>query len=71
MGFAKANNQAVEIANGDYLFLLNADTVLLNGGIRKAVEYMKKKRISVLGPKLLNKDGTLQKSFDPKNTFNK
>lgn len=69
-GFAKANNQAAKIAKGDYLFLLNADTIILNNGLASAVEYMKANGIAVLGPKLLNEDGSLQGSFHKKNSLN-
>jgi len=69
-GFAKANNQGAEIAEGDFLFLLNADTVIVNDGLGMAVQYMKENGISVLGPKLLNEDGSLQVSFQKKNTIN-
>lgn len=29
-GFGKANNQGIEIAEGEYIFLLNPDTVVIN-----------------------------------------
>lgn len=63
MGFAKANNQALEIAKGDYIFLLNADTLILNDGITRALEYSKRNDIAIIAPRLLNRDKTLQKSF--------
>jgi len=63
-GFAKANNQATRLANGDYIFLLNSDTVIRNNAIGILLSFMKKNpRIAVCGPLLLNSDGTVQKSI--------
>ncbi|CUH49053.1 glycosyltransferase family 2 protein [Ruegeria atlantica] len=38
-GFAKANNIAAERANGEYILLLNPDTVVLDGAIDKLVTF--------------------------------
>ena len=40
LGFGKANNRGIEIANGKYIFLLNSDTLLINNAIRIFYEYM-------------------------------
>ena len=34
LGFGKANNLGIEIANGKYVFLLNTDTILINNAIK-------------------------------------
>lgn len=39
MGFAKANNLAAEIASGDYILLLNPDTVVLDGAIQNLHQF--------------------------------
>ena len=39
LGFAKANNMAAQDARGDFLLLLNSDTVILDGAIQKAVAF--------------------------------
>lgn len=39
LGFARANNLASEHAAGQFLLLLNPDTVVLGGAIQKAVEF--------------------------------
>ena len=31
IGFSKANNQAIRIAKGEYVLLLNPDTIVANG----------------------------------------
>lgn len=66
-GFAPANNQALERATGRYMLLLNPDTVVLEGAIDKMLDYAeahKDDKIGVLTCKLLNGDGTLQKSVN-------
>jgi hypothetical protein len=62
-GFAAANNQGTREAAGKYILLLNSDTEILDGAIRKTVEFMKQHpEASIVGCKLLNPDGTLQPS---------
>ena len=62
LGFASANNQAIKIAGGDYILLLNNDTVVTNTYcFDRMIEYMKKNpQVGILGCKLLYPDGTLQ-----------
>ena len=40
LGFSKANNQGIKIAKGDYILLLNPDTVVEDDTLRKIVSYM-------------------------------
>lgn len=67
IGFAKANNQAAEIARGDYLLFLNSDILVLNAAIEKLYKFYKQneKFFNFLGGKLLNKDLTPQPSCGP------
>ena len=62
LGFAKANNQAIKITRGNYILLLNNDTVVTNTYFfDRMIEYMKRKpQVGILGCKLLYPDGTLQ-----------
>lgn len=63
LGFAKANNQGIKIAKGKYLLLLNSDTKIVAGALEKMIDFMgENPQVGVLGPKLLNKDGSLQPS---------
>jgi GT2 family glycosyltransferase len=62
-GFIKANNQAIEIANGKYVLLLNSDTVVLDNAIAKTVKFADAHpETAVVGCKVLNADGTLQRN---------
>lgn len=63
VGFAKANNQAIEKSHGEYVMLLNSDTVMLEGTIEKIIAFMEANPdVGVVGCKLLNTDRTLQPS---------
>ena len=60
-GFAAANNQAIRIAKGRYLLLLNSDTVVLGDVLQRSLQYMEKHSyVGVLGCRVLNGDGTTQ-----------
>lgn len=41
-GFASANNQAIKIAKGKYIILLNSDTIVQKGSLSKLVETFEK-----------------------------
>ncbi len=61
LGFGKANNIAVKIASGDFLFFLNPDCVLENNTIKNLVSYLdSNSNVAVVGPKLLNSDNSVQ-----------
>jgi GT2 family glycosyltransferase len=61
VGFAKANNQAMELCTGKYVLLLNSDTLILNNTISKMVTFMDQNpHVGLACCKLLNPDGTLQ-----------
>lgn len=60
-GFAKANNQGLEMCSGDYILLLNSDTIVLKNAISTLVDFMDSHiDTAICGPKLLNSDMTLQ-----------
>lgn len=62
-GFAAANNQALAVARGRYLLLLNTDTLVLGAVLRRAMDWLDAHpKSGVLGPRVLNADGTVQDS---------
>lgn len=63
LGFAKGNNQGARRARGRYLLLLNTDTIIRKGALEKMVKFGETTPdAGVIGPKLLNADGSLQPS---------
>lgn len=61
-GFAAANNQALPLCRGEYLLLLNPDTLVLPGAIDTMVGKMRADAsLAILGCRLLNGDRSLQK----------
>jgi len=63
VGFAKANNYAVNYSEGEYLVLLNPDTILIEDFITPIISYMKNHPlVGACGPVLLNKDLSFQNS---------
>ncbi len=59
-GFAKANNIAAERAQGEYLLLLNPDTVVLDAAIDKLVEFAElRPEAKLWGGRTLYGDGNL------------
>jgi GT2 family glycosyltransferase len=62
-GFAAANNQGMEIAGGRYVLLLNSDTIVLDGAIQKTLRFAESHpEAAVVGCRVLNPDGTLQRT---------
>lgn len=68
LGFGMANNKGMEIATGDYILLLNSDTLVFDDSIQKCIHFINKpenRNVGLLGCKLLNGDGSYQPSFYP------
>lgn len=60
-GFAWGNNQAIRVAKGRAILLLNPDTLVNENAINKTYECLvKDEKLGVAGCKVLNTDGTLQ-----------
>ncbi|NOZ61113.1 MAG: glycosyltransferase [Calditrichaeota bacterium] len=60
-GFAVANNQAMKIARGDFILLLNPDTIVQENTFSVIVDYFRQHPdCGMVGCKILNPDGSLQ-----------
>lgn len=61
-GFAAACNQGLKTSQAEYTLLLNPDTIV-NRSLVRMVEYMEKNdRVGILGCKILNPDGSIQRT---------
>jgi len=66
LGFAGGNNLGIHTSKGDYVFLLNPDSVVKAGAIEQLTWFMTvHPECGVAGAKLLNVDGSLQISCAP------
>lgn len=55
VGFAKANNQGVSIASGEYLLILNPDTYLAEDTIKNVFDFVSNKNdVGAIGVKLID-----------------
>ena len=62
-GFAAANNQGMRLAQGIYVMLLNPDTEIVGDALPKMMDYLAQHpEVGLVGPQLLNSDGTVQPS---------
>ena len=58
VGFAKANNQAVAIAKGDYICILNPDTVVAEDTFQRVLEFADDKEgLGIVGCRLIDGKG--------------
>lgn len=63
VGFGKACNIGVKQANGNYILLLNPDTVISKNTLTVSIDFMRAHpEVGLMGPKILNPDGSLQQS---------
>ncbi len=69
-GFAMANNQGMELSTGQYVLLLNPDTVVHPGSLDLLIRFLDDNPdVGACGPKLLNDDGSAQASVRRFPTF--
>ncbi|MBD2411632.1 glycosyltransferase [Nostoc calcicola FACHB-389] len=67
VGFGAGNNVGAKVAKGNFLFLLNTDTILTSNILPHLIELMSANLdVGVIGTKLLFPDGSFQVSFSPK-----
>jgi len=63
LGMGGGNNLGIKAATGDYIFILNPDTVIKENAVSILLNYLKTNpTVAIVGPKLLNPDGSLQYS---------
>lgn len=63
LGFAANQNQGLRLAQGEFIALLNNDTIVKPGAFQNLVTFMRENpRAGLAGPKLLNPDGSVQES---------
>jgi GT2 family glycosyltransferase/lipopolysaccharide/colanic/teichoic acid biosynthesis glycosyltransferase len=61
VGFARANNQALRLAQGRYILLLNPDTIVQEDTLQAMMSFMADHPgAGAIGCKILNADGSLQ-----------
>jgi GT2 family glycosyltransferase len=65
LGFARANNRAASLAQGQFWLLLNPDTIVHPGALDALVNYLTgQPQVAGVGPRLVNPDGSLQPSIE-------
>ncbi|MEO1437611.1 MAG: glycosyltransferase family 2 protein, partial [Bacteroidota bacterium] len=58
VGFSKANNQAIRIATGEYVLLLNPDTVVQENSFTAPVQYLDEHSdVGALGVRMIDGQG--------------
>jgi GT2 family glycosyltransferase len=66
LGFAAAANQAIANCTAKYVLLLNSDILLQPGSLKALAGYLDlHPKAAIVGPRLVNTDGTLQVSCYP------
>ncbi|MEO7265970.1 MAG: glycosyltransferase family 2 protein [Ferruginibacter sp.] len=68
IGFGKANNQALAMANGEYILFLNPDTIVAGNSFTRCINYFEKnKQAAALGVHMIDGSGYFLK--ESKRTF--
>jgi len=63
VGFPRGNNMGIAKAHGRYILLLNPDTILHGNALANMLDYLENQLdVGVVGPQLLNEDGSVQSS---------
>jgi N-acetylglucosaminyl-diphospho-decaprenol L-rhamnosyltransferase len=63
VGMGAGNNAGMRLASGHYFLLLNADAWMLDDGVERLAEFADEHPdAAVVGPRLMNPDGSLQRS---------
>ena len=66
VGFARANNQAIRLASGRWIMLLNPDTEIKPDAFNVLVRFLEEHpKAGAVAPRIFNPDGSLQFSCSP------
>lgn len=72
VGFARANNQAIQRCTGKYVLLLNPDTIVAADALQALVKFLDlHPKAGAAGARILNPDGSLQISSHPQPTLSR
>lgn len=72
IGFARANNQAIQQCNGKYILLLNPDTLVTSSALQSLIDFLDKHpKAGAAGAKILNSDRSLQIASHPRPTLSR
>ncbi len=64
LGYARANNQGIKLATGEYVLLLNPDTRIELGALDALAHYLDEHpKVGAVAPRLVSPDGTTQYSI--------
>jgi len=64
IGYTRGVNEGIKASSGDVFLIINADVIPLKNSVEKMTEYiLANPDIGLLGPQLLNFDGSIQNSF--------
>lgn len=70
LGFPGGNNRGFDVSQGEYILLLNPDTVVHGSAIEELVQFLDSNPdVGAVGSRLLNTDGSLQESCYPRPTI--
>lgn len=65
LGFAKANNQAIAVSKGRYLYFLNPDAEVHQGAFEAMISHMESRPdVGLAGTRIVNPDGSAQSSVE-------
>ncbi len=63
LGFSANHNQVLSIATGRHVCILNDDTIVHDRAMQWLIEYLdQNSKVGMTGPRLLNRDGSIQSS---------
>lgn len=63
IGYTRGVNEGVKASTGEAVFVINSDIIPLRGSVERMTDFiMRNPEIGLLGPRLLNFDGSIQNS---------